>query len=77
MAEKKADLAAEKAADGRGQRKKWEELREESIKLKARSDAIHNDVVDIRSTLCREAATLLKLQHAKKKTKDGSIRNAI
>lgn len=75
LTRRRANLAAVKLAEAKGQKKKWEELREASVKLKAQADAIHNRVVDTRAALCQETATLLKLQHTKKKMKDGTIKD--
>lgn len=75
LEQRRANLAAAKEAQAKGQKKKWEELRETSIKLKAHGEALHNKVVDTKAVLCREAAALLRLQHVKKKTKDGSIKD--
>ncbi|KIV85786.1 hypothetical protein PV11_01444 [Exophiala sideris] len=72
---RKANLLAAKRAEKKGQQEKWEKLKEESAKLKAEHDAIHNKVIDAKATLCREAALLLGLRHSKKKTKEGTIRD--
>ncbi len=58
-----------------GQREKYEELKEASERGQAQHDALHTKIVDAKAVLCREAAVLMRLRHAKKKTKDGAIKD--
>ncbi|EXJ88138.1 hypothetical protein A1O1_05066 [Capronia coronata CBS 617.96] len=75
LAQKRANIAAAKEALARGDKKKYEELREAYNKLKGQHDAVHEKIVESKEALCRKAADLLKLQHTKKKTKDGKIKD--
>ncbi|ETI25989.1 hypothetical protein G647_02766 [Cladophialophora carrionii CBS 160.54] len=75
LEQRKANLAVAKDALARHNKQKEQELRESSEKLKAQYDALHNKTVDTRAILCREAASLLRLSHSKKKTKDGTIKD--
>ncbi|EXJ86940.1 hypothetical protein A1O3_03894 [Capronia epimyces CBS 606.96] len=75
IARKRANIAAAEEALARGDIKKYEELREAFYKQKAQHDAVHNKVVESKAVLCRKAADLLKLQHTKKKAKDGTIKD--
>jgi len=72
---RKANLLAAKRAEKKGQQQKLEQLQEATAKLKAEHDAVHNKIIDAKATLCREAASLLRLQHSKKKTKEGTIKD--
>ncbi|KAL2422830.1 Autophagy-related protein 14 [Exophiala dermatitidis] len=56
-------------------KKKHEEVKEAYGKQKAAHDTLHNQIVESKAALCRKAAGLLKLQHTKKKTKDGVVRD--
>lgn len=75
LAQKRANLAAAKEALAKGEKKKYEELREAYNKLKVQHEAVHAKVVESKEVLCRKAADLLKLQHIKKKTKAGTIKD--
>jgi uncharacterized small protein (DUF1192 family) len=43
-------------------------------KEKALHDAVHEQLIDAKASLCREAADLVNFQHFKRKTKDGLIK---
>ncbi|KIW92131.1 uncharacterized protein Z519_07115 [Cladophialophora bantiana CBS 173.52] len=75
LEERRANLAAAKEAQIKNHKKKVEELKENNEKLKAQYDALHEKSVDTRAILCREAASLLRLHHSKKKFKDGTIKD--
>jgi hypothetical protein len=75
LAEKKANVAAAKEALAKGQRKKYEELKAAYARGQTQHDSLHTKIVDAKAVLCREAASLLRLRHVKKKTKDGSIKD--
>lgn len=75
LEQRKANLAIVKDALVRRNKQKQQELKEIGDKLKRDYDALHNKTVDTRAILCREAASLLRLSHSKKKTKDGTIKD--
>ncbi|OAP63450.1 hypothetical protein AYL99_02677 [Fonsecaea erecta] len=75
LEEQRANLAAAKQAQARNHKKKLAELKENGEKLKAQYDALHEKIIDTRAILCREAASLLRLHHSHRKTKDGTIKD--
>jgi type IV secretory pathway VirB10-like protein len=75
LAERRANLAKARDITNRRNKKLQQEAQEEGERLKAQYDALHNKIVDTRAILCREVATLLRLTHSKKKTKDGKIKD--
>lgn len=74
IAEKKANLQLAREALAKGQ-KQSDELREALAKGTADFNALHGKIVDAKAVLCREAASLMRLRHTKRKAKDGTIRD--
>jgi hypothetical protein len=75
LQQRRANLAVAKDALARRNKQKEQELNESSAKSKAQYDALHNKIIDTRAILCREAASLMRLSHSRKKTKDGTIKD--
>lgn len=75
LKERRANLAAARVAQVKREQIVSAELREKGIQLKAEHDMVHNKVIDAKAVLCRESALLLGLRHAKRKTKDGEIKD--
>ncbi|KIX01811.1 uncharacterized protein Z518_09538 [Rhinocladiella mackenziei CBS 650.93] len=75
LAEKRANLEIAKHALATKGRKKLQDLEDACVKQEAQNDALHNKTVEAKATLCREAATLLRLRHSKRKAKDGTIKD--
>jgi type IV secretory pathway VirB10-like protein len=75
LEQRRANLLIAKDALARHSKKQQQELKDIGEKLKAQYDALHNRTVDTRAILCREAASLMKLSHLKKKAKDGTIQD--
>ncbi|KIW47677.1 uncharacterized protein PV06_00347 [Exophiala oligosperma] len=75
LKDRRANLAAARVAQAKREDIALAEFREKGMQLKAEHDMVHNKVVDAKAVLCRESALLLGLRHAKKKTKDGEIKD--